>query len=55
MLPAAVMLLYCLKVTTQQTINLDNITKHDHDTSSQLDSFDPVLNVGDDYAKCIIL
>lgn len=51
---ASVMLSYCLKVTPQQMINLDNVTKHDHDTSSQLDRFDPVLKAGDDYAKYII-
>jgi len=52
---AAVMLSYCLKVTPPQMINLDNITKHGHGTSSQLDRFDPVLKAGDDYAKYIIL
>jgi hypothetical protein len=52
---AAVMLSYCLKVTPPQMINLDSIIKHNHDTSSQLDRFDPVLKAGNDYVKYIIL
>jgi hypothetical protein len=50
-----VMLSYCLKVTPPQMINLDNIIKLDHDTSSQLDRFDHVLKARNDYAKYIIL
>jgi hypothetical protein len=46
---------YCLIVTPQQMINLDNIIKLDHDTSSQLDRFDLVLKARNDYAKYIIL
>ena len=51
------MLSYCLKVTLHipQMINLDNITKHRHDTSSQLDKFCPVLKAEDDYAKYMVV
>jgi hypothetical protein len=51
-----VMLSYCLKVTPPQMINLDNIIKLDHDTSSQLDRFDPVLkarNIHNTLDQCL--